>query len=70
MITTGSSLAGMIRRFRTRLHVGCSRCGRETWVEVFLEEVPRLRCRVCGAHNPMIMARDQTKRWARKRQGK
>src|SRR5258708_10628829 len=58
-----------ITRYRTKLHLRCSGCRRQSFATIFLNEVPRLRCRECGARNPDVLSRDRLAAWARQRRG-
>jgi Zn finger protein HypA/HybF involved in hydrogenase expression len=59
-----------IRRFPTRLHLKCRSCLHQAVLELFLSEVPRLRCSKCGSHNVAVLQRDQLNAWSRRRQGR
>jgi hypothetical protein len=59
-----------IRRYPTRLHLRCRACGRQSVATIFIVDVPRLKCRKCGQRNPIIIERDRTAAWARRRMGR
>jgi hypothetical protein len=59
-----------IRRYPTKLHLRCSCCQRQSVKAIFLIDVPRLRCRECGARNPVVLSRDRLQAWARRRRGR
>lgn len=62
--------ASGIRKYPTKLHLRCSGCNRQSFATIFLNDVPRLRCRTCGARNPDVLSRDRLASWSRQRRGK
>lgn len=59
-----------IRRFPTKLHLRCSGCNRQSFKALFLIDVPKLRCRECGARNPVVLSRDRMQAWSTRRKGR
>jgi hypothetical protein len=64
------STAVPVRRFPTRLHLRCSGCRRQSVKAIFLIDVPKLRCRECGARNPVVLSRDGLQAWSARRRGR
>jgi hypothetical protein len=59
-----------IRKYPTKLHLRCSGCRRQSVKAIFLIDVSKLRCRECGARNPVVLSRDRLAAWAARRRGR
>lgn len=69
MITITSSIAGLVKKYPTTLHVLCH-CGHQATVATFIDKPVKLVCSRCGNRDPIVAARDRTRAWASRRRGK
>jgi hypothetical protein len=60
----------VIRKYPTRLAVRCPQCERQAQVELFLDQVRRLRCSRCGSRDVIVVSRDRLRSWSARRRGK
>lgn len=56
-----------VRRLPTRVTLTCPKCQHSGVVEIFLDQVDKLRCSKCGHHAPTISGRSPLAGWSRKR---
>jgi ribosomal protein S27E len=59
-----------VRKFPTKLAVRCGQCQRQNTIEVFLDQVKRLRCSGCGSRDVVVVSRDRLRSWAARRRGR
>ena len=63
-------MAELVKRYPTRLHLRCSSCQHEGTASLYLDQVKRLRCKVCNSRNIVIVERDgRSQSWSRRRRG-
>jgi ribosomal protein S14 len=69
MISATAVMAAMveIKRYPTKLHVRCSRCPHQGVVKAFIDKPPRLRCSQCGSRAAIIVQRDRSHMWSKRR---
>jgi len=58
-----------MRRYPTRLHLRCAGCDHQGTASLYLDQARRLKCSRCGSRQIVIVERDRTQSWARRRRG-
>lgn len=61
---------GPVRKLPTRIDIRCRGCKRRKTVVLNLADISKLRCRRCGASDPIVEGRTPLQNWSRFRKGK